>query len=93
MNTPQRVVITAGGAGIGRALALAFQASGARVAVCDIDAGAITELVEIQPEILGRVANVTSAEEMSAFLGGVDAASAVLMWHWQMRAQVDLRVR
>ncbi len=74
MNAPQRVVITAGGAGIGRALALAFHASGARVAVCDIDAGAIAELAEIEPEILGRVANVTSADDMSAFLSDVDAA-------------------
>ncbi|MEH6360018.1 MAG: SDR family oxidoreductase [Amylibacter sp.] len=74
MSAPQRVVITAGGAGIGRALALAFHASGARVAVCDIDAGAIAELVGIQPEILGRVANVTSADDMSAFLGDVDTA-------------------
>lgn len=74
MSAPQRVVITAGGAGIGRALALAFHASGARVAVCDIDAGAISELAEIEPEILGRVANVTSAEDMAAFLADVDAA-------------------
>jgi len=74
MSGPQRVVITAGGAGIGRALALAFHASGARVAVCDIDAVAIAELAEIQPEILGRVANVTSADDMSAFLGDVYTA-------------------
>lgn len=74
MSAPQRVVITAGGAGIGRALALAFHASGARVAVCDIDAGAISELAEIEPKILGRVANVTSAEDMAAFLADVDAA-------------------
>lgn len=74
MNAPQRVVITAGGAGIGRAVALAFHTAGARVAVCDIDAAAIEELAEIEPEILGRVANVTNADDMSAFLGDVDAA-------------------
>ena len=74
MSVPQRVVITAGGAGIGRALALAFHASGARVAVCDIDAGSIAELAAIQPEIMGRVANVTSPDDMSAFLGDVDTA-------------------
>ena len=74
MSVPQRVVITAGGAGIGRALALAFHATGARVAVCDIDAAAIAELAEIQPEIMGRVANVTNADDMVAFLGAVDAA-------------------
>ncbi len=74
MSAPKRVVITAGGAGIGRALALAFHASGARVAVCDIDANTIAELAEIQPEIIGRVANVTDADDMAAFLGDVDAA-------------------
>lgn len=74
MSAQQRVVITAGGAGIGRALALAFHASGARVAVCDIDANAIAELAEIQPEILGRVANVTDADDMVAFLADVDTA-------------------
>ena len=74
MNVPKRVVITAGGAGIGRALALAFHATCARVAVCDIDADAIAELAKIQPEIMGRVANVTNADDMAAFLGDVDAA-------------------
>ncbi len=74
MTVSQRVVITAGGAGIGRALALAFHAIGARVAVCDIDADAIVELAAIEPEILGCVANVTCADDMSAFLGEVDAA-------------------
>jgi len=74
MSAAQRVVITAGGAGIGRALALAFHGIGARVAVCDIDAGAIAELAKIQPEIMGRVANVTSADDMAGFLAEVDAA-------------------
>ncbi len=74
MSAPQRVVITAGGAGIGRALALAFHATGARVAVCDIDADAIAELAEIQPEIMGRVANVTNMGDMATFLMDVDAA-------------------
>jgi NAD(P)-dependent dehydrogenase (short-subunit alcohol dehydrogenase family) len=74
MSAPQRVVITAGGAGIGRSLALAFHATGARVAVCDIDADAIAELAEIQPEIMGRVANVTNMGDMATFLVDVDAA-------------------
>lgn len=73
MNAPQRVVITAGGAGIGRALAIAFHNAGARVAVCDMDADAIAELSKIQPEILGHIANVTKPDDMAAFLGAVDA--------------------
>lgn len=73
MNSARRVVITAGGAGIGRAIALAFYATGARVAVCDIDADAIADLAKEQPEILGRVANVTDTDDMAAFLAEVDA--------------------
>lgn len=69
-----RVVITAGGAGIGRALALAFHNAGARVAVCDIDIIAIAELAEMQPEIIGCVANVTKPIEMAAFFATVDNA-------------------
>ena len=83
MSAPQRVVITAGGAGIGLALALAFHNAGARVAVCDIDAAAIAELAKVQPEIIGRVANVTNVDDMAVFLadvdttfGGVDVALA-----------------
>ena len=34
---PQRVLITAGAAGIGREFARAFAANGAKVFVCDID--------------------------------------------------------
>jgi NAD(P)-dependent dehydrogenase (short-subunit alcohol dehydrogenase family) len=38
-----------------------------------MDAGAIAELAEIQPEILGHVANVTNPDDMATFLGAVDA--------------------
>jgi NAD(P)-dependent dehydrogenase (short-subunit alcohol dehydrogenase family) len=37
----QRVLVTAGAGGIGRAIATAFAATGARVHVCDIDAAAL----------------------------------------------------
>ena len=38
---PQRVMITAGGSGIGWAIAKAFADSGARVHICDIDKRAL----------------------------------------------------
>ena len=42
----KRVFITAGGAGMGRATALAMQAIGAEVFACDIDAKALKLLFE-----------------------------------------------
>ena len=50
---PQRVLITAGAAGIGREFARAFAATGARVFVCDIDEPA---LAAIAKDIRGLIA-------------------------------------
>ena len=41
----QRVLITAGAGGIGRAIAMAFASAGARVHACDIDPAAARESV------------------------------------------------
>jgi NAD(P)-dependent dehydrogenase (short-subunit alcohol dehydrogenase family) len=49
---PQRVLITAGAAGIGREFARAFSATGAKVFVCDIDDKA---LAAIEQEIPGLI--------------------------------------
>jgi len=73
----QRVIVTAGGSGIGRRLAERFQAAGAKVFVGDIDATALRDL----PEGLGRqvcdIADPTSAEAFFAaaldWLGGLDS--------------------
>lgn len=76
----RRVVITAGAAGIGRAMAAAFAATGARVWVTDVDA---TALATAPAGI--RTARVDTADEaaMRAFLsevsdvwGGVDVLCA-----------------
>jgi NAD(P)-dependent dehydrogenase (short-subunit alcohol dehydrogenase family) len=45
----QRVLITAGAAGIGRAIAAAFHETGARVLICDIDGEALARLAEELP--------------------------------------------
>jgi len=70
---PARVVITAGGAGIGRATAEAFLAEGAKVAVCDIDPAAIADFKAAHPKAIARVADVTDAPQMAAFFAIVDA--------------------
>ena len=47
----QRVLVTAGGAGIGRAIAKTFLEHGARVHVCDVDERALNELKKQHPAI------------------------------------------
>ncbi|MEO0569618.1 MAG: SDR family oxidoreductase [Pseudomonadota bacterium] len=79
----QRVLITGGGAGIGKRFAERFLETGARVAVCDADAAAVSEFAEAHPELLARQADVTDEAQMAAFLdeveqiwGGVDVVCA-----------------
>ena len=75
----QRVLVTAGAAGIGRAIARAFHANGARVFVCDIDAKALDALAAEIPGLTTRVCDVSKRhdiEHMVPFgvhaLGGLD---------------------
>jgi NAD(P)-dependent dehydrogenase (short-subunit alcohol dehydrogenase family) len=75
----QRVLITAGAAGIGREFARAFTAEGAEVFVCDIDDKALAEIAkEIPGLILSRCDMAKRAEiermvpEAVAALGGLD---------------------
>ena len=69
----QRVVITAGASGIGRAMAKAFLAQGARVAICDADPTAVAAFGAAHPEAMAVVADVTDEAQMDAFLGWVEA--------------------
>jgi len=74
-----RVVVTAGAAGIGRCIAEAFLASGARVFVCDVDDSALDGLARAAPSVGSCRADVSRPEEVHAFfatalqeLGGLD---------------------
>lgn len=74
----QRVLVTAGAAGIGLAIAQAFAASGARVHIADIDADAVAA-VTADGGITGSVGDVSKAEDLDVLfrdvenqLGGLD---------------------
>ena len=60
-----RVIVTAGAAGIGRAIAETFVAHGARVHICDLDRPALEEAGKTMPRVTRTVADV-------AILGDVD---------------------
>jgi NAD(P)-dependent dehydrogenase (short-subunit alcohol dehydrogenase family) len=74
-----RVLVTAGAAGIGRAIAETFVAHGARVHVCDIDEAALAETRRALPAVTQSVADVARLAEVERLfadvrreLGGLD---------------------
>ena len=76
---PQRVMITAGGSGIGLAIAKAFADGGAKVHVCDIDEHALDAVAKAHPEIAGTALDVTDEAAIDRWfddalgdLGGLD---------------------
>jgi NAD(P)-dependent dehydrogenase (short-subunit alcohol dehydrogenase family) len=74
--TGMRVLVTAGGAGIGRAIAEAFVDHGARVHVCDIDEAALSSLPQKITRTRADVALLADVERLFAdverSLGGLD---------------------
>ena len=57
-------LITAGAAGIGRAMAEAFISQGRRVHVCDIDQGAIDAFLQANPEASATLADVADVAQV-----------------------------
>jgi len=62
----KRALVTAAGAGIGRATALAFAAAGADVLATDIDASALSSLAGLHPGIHTQVLDVTDPAAVAA---------------------------
>jgi len=62
----KRALVTAAGAGIGRATALAFAAAGADVLATDIDASALSSLAGLHPGIHTLVLDVTDPAAVAA---------------------------
>jgi NAD(P)-dependent dehydrogenase (short-subunit alcohol dehydrogenase family) len=74
-----RVLVTAGGAGIGRAMAEAFSAGGAKVHLCDIDDAALEDTAKALPAVTTQRCDVADPKAVDAFfaeglerLGGLD---------------------
>jgi NAD(P)-dependent dehydrogenase (short-subunit alcohol dehydrogenase family) len=74
-----RVVITAGGSGIGRAMTEVFHKAGARVHICDVVQASLDETTKSFPGVSATLADVSRLEdvdrlfaEASRKLGGLD---------------------
>jgi NAD(P)-dependent dehydrogenase (short-subunit alcohol dehydrogenase family) len=74
-----RVLVTAGGSGIGRAIAGAFAECGARVHICDVSEEALTHCAKELPTVSSTVADVSAEADVERLfqdvrrsLGGLD---------------------
>jgi NAD(P)-dependent dehydrogenase (short-subunit alcohol dehydrogenase family) len=74
-----RVLVTAGGGGIGAAIARAFHEAGARVHICDIDRTALDRMTSETPGITSSMADASVAadvdlvfDDVRGTLGGLD---------------------
>jgi NAD(P)-dependent dehydrogenase (short-subunit alcohol dehydrogenase family) len=70
---PQRVLVTAGAAGIGRAIADAFLERGAEVHICDIDQAAIDRTLAEQPKLTASLADVGDPAAVDAMFAEMNA--------------------
>jgi len=75
----QRVLVTAGASGIGKEIARAFVATGAKVCVCDIDEAALGGAAKDIPGLITKVCDVSKRRDIERMvaeavgsLGGLD---------------------
>jgi NAD(P)-dependent dehydrogenase (short-subunit alcohol dehydrogenase family) len=75
----QRVLVTAGAAGIGREIARAFAAQGAKVFICDIDAKALDAVSQEIKGVITKTCDISKRGDIEAMvpfavnaLGGLD---------------------
>ncbi|HEX5018812.1 MAG TPA: SDR family oxidoreductase [Actinomycetes bacterium] len=79
MGEPLRVLVTAGGGGIGAVIATTFAERGARVHVCDISSEALDAVTSSNTSIVGSVVDLSDADAIEDWcrtalddLGGID---------------------
>jgi NAD(P)-dependent dehydrogenase (short-subunit alcohol dehydrogenase family) len=65
------VLVTAGGSGIGLAIARTFAERGDRVSICDIDPAALAGAGEACPALIGEQLDVADAEAVQSYLGSI----------------------
>jgi NAD(P)-dependent dehydrogenase (short-subunit alcohol dehydrogenase family) len=68
MSEARRVVVTAGGGGIGLIIAKAFVAAGDRVHVCDVNAEAVERVTRDNPAITGTVCDIADRGAVERFV-------------------------
>jgi NAD(P)-dependent dehydrogenase (short-subunit alcohol dehydrogenase family) len=74
----KRVLVTAGGRNIGRAIAARFVSLGARVHVCDVDEAALADLAAGDPALKGVRADVSDEAQVARLFETVLAAEGGL---------------
>jgi NAD(P)-dependent dehydrogenase (short-subunit alcohol dehydrogenase family) len=68
----KRVLVTAGGDGIGLEIVRAFAEAGAKLVVCDIQAASLDRLAKALPEVHGCIADVSRETDVAALFDLVD---------------------
>jgi NAD(P)-dependent dehydrogenase (short-subunit alcohol dehydrogenase family) len=74
----KRVLVTAGGRNIGRAIAARFADLGARVHICDVDQAALADLAASHPALKGLRADVSDEAQVARLFETVLAAEGGL---------------
>jgi len=72
------VLVTAGGSGIGLAIAELFHARGDRVIVCDVDQAALDRLGDSQPDIITSLTDVADHVAVAAMIDRVGPVSVLV---------------
>src|SRR5689334_2534930 len=68
----KRVLVTAGGDGIGLEITRAFAQAGAKLLVCDIAAESLARLAEELPQVHSCITDVSREEDVAALFALVD---------------------